>query len=187
MGVDSTKPEFLAKFPLGKVPAFEGADGFTLTEGAAISAYLAASGPRAAQLLGANDAPQTRAKIAEWTLFAETELVSNMTPALLMLFKYKPYEAGVYDFHAAQFERMLARVEKALAGGQQFLVGQELTLADLEVASVLHASSAFLLDVEMASKVPATMEFVKRIMAVPEVAKYFGEFKPVEKRIAGAQ
>ncbi|KAJ8584843.1 glutathione S-transferase, partial [Rhizopogon salebrosus TDB-379] len=36
---DNKKPEFLAKFPLGKIPAFEGANGFNLAEGAAIARY----------------------------------------------------------------------------------------------------------------------------------------------------
>jgi elongation factor 1-gamma len=37
--VDNKKPEFLAKFPHGKIPAFEGSDGFKLFEGAAIARY----------------------------------------------------------------------------------------------------------------------------------------------------
>jgi len=37
--VDNRTPEFLAKFPLGKIPAFESADGFNLTEGIAIARY----------------------------------------------------------------------------------------------------------------------------------------------------
>lgn len=37
--VDTQKPEYLKKFPLGEVPAFEGADGFRLTGGNAIIAY----------------------------------------------------------------------------------------------------------------------------------------------------
>lgn len=32
-------PEYLAKFPHGKVPAFEGPDGFLLTESTAIAKY----------------------------------------------------------------------------------------------------------------------------------------------------
>ena len=36
---DNKKPEFLAKFPHGKIPAFEGADGFKLTETPAIARY----------------------------------------------------------------------------------------------------------------------------------------------------
>jgi elongation factor 1-gamma len=45
-------PEFLSKFALGKVPAFEGADGFCITESIAIATYIAKSGPKADQLLG---------------------------------------------------------------------------------------------------------------------------------------
>ena len=37
--VDNKKPEFLSKFPHGKIPAFDGADGFKLFEGAAIARY----------------------------------------------------------------------------------------------------------------------------------------------------
>lgn len=37
--VDNKKPEFLAKFPHGKVPAWTGADGFNLFEGVAIGRY----------------------------------------------------------------------------------------------------------------------------------------------------
>ncbi|KAJ7704009.1 hypothetical protein B0H17DRAFT_1040374, partial [Mycena rosella] len=36
---DNKKPEFLAKFPHGKIPAWEGKDGFLLFEGAPIARY----------------------------------------------------------------------------------------------------------------------------------------------------
>lgn len=36
---DNKKPEFLAKFPHGKIPAFEGADGVKIFEGSAIARY----------------------------------------------------------------------------------------------------------------------------------------------------
>ena len=37
--IDSSKPEFLAKFPLGKVPTFEDSEGFYLNESDAIAYY----------------------------------------------------------------------------------------------------------------------------------------------------
>jgi elongation factor 1-gamma len=46
MRVTNKSPEFLAKFPLGKIPAFEGADGFKLYEGDAIANYGESSKPR---------------------------------------------------------------------------------------------------------------------------------------------
>jgi elongation factor 1-gamma len=36
---DNKKPEFLAKFPHGKIPAYESKGGFKLFEGAAIARY----------------------------------------------------------------------------------------------------------------------------------------------------
>jgi len=50
--VTNKTPEFLAKFPLGQVPGFEGDDGFLLVESAAIARYIAQSGPHADRLLG---------------------------------------------------------------------------------------------------------------------------------------
>ncbi|KAI6109293.1 elongation factor 1-gamma [Pisolithus croceorrhizus] len=42
---DDEMPEFLAKFPYGRIPAFEGAEGFNLTEGAAIARYVPSVAP----------------------------------------------------------------------------------------------------------------------------------------------
>jgi elongation factor 1-gamma len=36
---DNKKPEFLAKFPAGKIPAFIGTDGFVVTETSAVVKY----------------------------------------------------------------------------------------------------------------------------------------------------
>lgn len=38
-GETNKSPEYLAKFPHGKIPAFEGADGFKLFETQAIARY----------------------------------------------------------------------------------------------------------------------------------------------------
>ena len=40
-GETNKTPAFLKKFPLGKVPAFEGSDGVLLTESNAIAYYVA--------------------------------------------------------------------------------------------------------------------------------------------------
>lgn len=36
---ETRKPEYLAQFPMGKIPAFQGSDGFKLTEAKAIASY----------------------------------------------------------------------------------------------------------------------------------------------------
>ncbi|POS76913.1 hypothetical protein DHEL01_v204689 [Diaporthe helianthi] len=183
MGQTNKSEDFLSKFPLGKVPAFEGADGFTLTEGAAITTYLASSGPRAEQLLGSD--VKTQAKIAEWTIFTEVELVSHATPPLLMMAKIVPFNSSQYDSSASAFERALQRVEVATKGGKKYLVGEQLTLADLTVTAALFWASGFLLDAQMAEAAPATIGYVKTIAATPEFSKVFGEYKTCEARVKG--
>ncbi|ROW00367.1 hypothetical protein VMCG_07244 [Cytospora schulzeri] len=184
MAVDTKTPEFLAKFPLGKVPAFEAADGFCLSEGSAIAAYLAAAGPLASQLLGSD--LNTKAKITEWTLFTNSEIIGHFGPPMLMgLYKFLPYNEGQFNASAAAFERALGKIEHTVKGGKKYLVGEQLTLADLEVAAALSFASSFLLDAEMRAKVPGTVEYLKGILALPEVAKVFGEYKPCETRLKG--
>lgn len=178
-------PEFLAKWPLGKVPAFEGADGYCLAEGAAIAQYLAASGPKAPQLLGGTDA-KAQAKIAEWTLFTETELVAHALPFLYLFLKFGTYDEKTHGDAAAKFQRAVGRVEAAVKDGRKYLLGGELTLADLMVGSILFHASTFLFDAEMRKNAPATAEWLKGIAALPVFAKYFGEYKPVEERVGGS-
>ena len=185
MGKTNTSPEFLAKFPLGKVPAFEGADGFCLTEGGAIARYVAASGPRAEQLLG-RDA-HARAKIDEWSFFADTELGAHMTPGLLMTFlKMIPFDEARYNQAAADFERALKRLDvgiKVAGGGGKFLVGDELTLADIMVAGPLVVAGHFLLDDDMRKAAPNVEPWLRELLAIPELGAGFGELQLCGKRL----
>ena len=69
MGETNALPEFLAKFPTGKVPAFETQDGSErLFESNAIAHFLAN-----AQLKGKT--PQAQAEIQQWIGFAENEIL----------------------------------------------------------------------------------------------------------------
>lgn len=181
MGVTTQTPEFRAKFPLGKVPVFEGADGFCLAESIAIATYIAQSGPRADQLLG-RDA-KSKAKITEWSVFSEVELIGQAQPWLLTFVGMVPFNAETHGPAAERFQRALGKIEATVADGRKFLVGDELTLADILVASHLFTISLFLLDADMRKAVPKTIEWLKGIAVIPEVAKYYGEYKPVEKRI----
>ncbi|KAI5868197.1 glutathione S-transferase [Durotheca rogersii] len=171
MGVTNRSPEFLAKFPHGKVPAFEGADGFTLSEGAAIAIYLARSGPKAAQLLGSD--PKTSALIDQWVFFAETELVSNvMTAFATTIFKIIPFEEAKFNQVAANTERAVKRLELHLQGGKKFLVGDSVTLADVLVAGPLFAGTTFFIDAEMRKDAPNVVAYLQGLAALPE-------FKPL--------
>jgi elongation factor 1-gamma len=183
--VSNRTPEFLAKFPLGKVPAFESGDGtFCLTESQAIARYVAESGPKAGQLLGEDI--KTRALIEQWSCYAEQELASNLTPALLMcLLKYMPYDEAKYEQSATAFERAAQRVEAELKSGKKFLVGEQLTLADIMIVGVLQFAGKFLMDGEMRKGLPNAEAYVKRVMEVPEMKGPFGALELCETRLKG--
>lgn len=180
MRVTNATPDFLSKFPMGKVPAFEGADGFCVSEGAAICQYIARSGPKAAQLLGAD--AKTEAKITQWNYFAETEIIPNvLPPAIMVLMKLMPFDEARYEKCAADTLRALKAMEAALKGGKKYLVGDQLTLADIMVAGPIFAASKFLIDAEMRKDIPSVVAWLQGLAALPEF-KPLGELVLCETR-----
>ncbi|KAI1460413.1 glutathione S-transferase [Annulohypoxylon moriforme] len=180
MGVDNASPEFIAKFPMGKVPAFEGADGYCVAEGAAIATYLALSGPKKEQLIGAD--AKTQATISQWVFFSESELVGNMLPpAAMVVFKMTPYNEQLYTACVSRAERALKRVEVALQG-KKYLVGDQVTLADILVSGVLFFAAKFLIDAEMRKSIPNVVSWLQHLATLPEF-KPLGEVTLLETRV----
>uniref|UniRef100_A0A674GQ05 Eukaryotic translation elongation factor 1 gamma n=1 Tax=Taeniopygia guttata TaxID=59729 RepID=A0A674GQ05_TAEGU len=67
-GHTNRSPEFLQKFPLGKVPAFEGDDGFCVFESNAIAYYVSTD-----ELRGST--PEAAAAVLQWVNFADSDVV----------------------------------------------------------------------------------------------------------------
>ncbi|KAK0649709.1 glutathione S-transferase [Cercophora newfieldiana] len=183
IGTSNRTPEFLAKFPLGKVPVLETSDGFCLSEGQAICRFIAESGSKADQLVGSD--VKTRARIEEWSCFADQELTANLIPPLLMtLFKMIPYDEARYNQHASSVERAVKRVQVALESGNgKFLVGEQITLADIMVAGSLVLAGRFLMDAEMVKSVPKVKEYLDGLFEIEEVKKAFGGLQICEQRL----
>ncbi|KAL5008714.1 hypothetical protein ScPMuIL_014295 [Solemya velum] len=68
LGETNKAPEFLSKFPLGKVPAFESVNGECLVESNAIAQYVGNS-----QLRGSTDLDSAR--VQQWINFADNEIL----------------------------------------------------------------------------------------------------------------
>ncbi|KAI0598222.1 glutathione S-transferase [Biscogniauxia sp. FL1348] len=183
MGETNKTPEFLAKFPMGKVPTLECADGFCLAESAAIARYVAQSGPLASQLLGAD--AKTQARIDEWTCFAESEIASNMIPPIGMaVMKFMPADQARFDASIASLERALQRVEKALEGGKKFLVGDKITMADAMVAGSLYVPFKFLVDAEMRKGLPNLVAYAQGIAAMEAAKKVYGDLVMCDTKVS---
>merc|ERR1711878_49899 len=129
-GETNKSPEFLKKFPLGKVPAFEGSDGVLLTESNAIAYYVAND-----ELRGGSDA-SARAQVVQWMAMADNEI---LPAACTWVFP----TMGIMQFNKNATERAKEDVKTALKClndhllTRTFLVGERLTLADIAVATTM--------------------------------------------------
>merc|ERR1711872_1174528 len=129
-GETNKTPAFLKKFPLGKVPAFEGSDGVLLTESNAIAYYVAND-----ELRGGSDAA-ARAQVVQWMCMADNEI---LPAACTWVFP----TMGIMQFNKNATERAKEDVKVAMKTlndhllTRTFLVGERLSLADIAVACTM--------------------------------------------------
>jgi len=139
-GETNKSADFLKKFPLGKVPAFEGKDGIKLFESNAIAYYVANE-----ELRGKT---QTDAVLVQqWVEFADNEI---LPAALTWVFPC----LGIMQYNKQNTERAKEDIKLALGVLNQhlltrtYLVGERITLADITVASNLLSLYQLVLDPE---------------------------------------
>ncbi|KAJ4288030.1 hypothetical protein N0V90_012046 [Kalmusia sp. IMI 367209] len=183
--ITNENPEYKTKFPHGKIPAFETASGFYLAEGSAIAYYVADSGPRREQLLGRT--AEDRALVQMWVSFADSELWPNGGAILVPMRGEGKYIKEIVDSKEAQFVRALERLELQLTPeGKVWLVrDNELSLADLSVASGLLWPLSTFMDPEYRKRFPKVVEWWERLLAVDGVGKAFNApVKLTERRPA---
>merc|ERR1712121_577938 len=100
-GETNKSADFLKKFPLGKVPAFEGTDGVLLTESNAIAYYVANE-----ELRGGGDAA-SRAQVVQWMSWADNEVLPASCTWVFPCM-------GIMQFNKSNTERAKADVNAAL-------------------------------------------------------------------------
>ncbi|KIM61852.1 hypothetical protein SCLCIDRAFT_1215673 [Scleroderma citrinum Foug A] len=176
---DNKKPEFLAKFPHGKIPALECSNGLNLTEGAAIARYLASLAPNAGLLGGT---PEDAAQVDQYVHFAESEIFSSTESTWLMLNGYVPYHKGLHTFSTERLVRALNTLEGILLT-RTYLVGERLTLADITVASAIFQSVSFNIDAPLRATLPNTLRHLDLIINQPKIKEVFGQPTFVEKAV----
>ncbi|RHZ54437.1 hypothetical protein CDV55_104865 [Aspergillus turcosus] len=179
IGTDNRTPEFLSKFPFGKVPAFEGADGTKVVESDAIAQYVAESGPAAAQLLGTT--PVERAAIRQWICFADGEVQGPMIQLVLPRLGYTAFDESVEKKGLEKLERSLGYLDGHLRG-RKWIATEELSLADISVAAAFYWAFAFIIDQEMRQKYPFVVSWFEKTVESEGVKQAFGEKKFIEKR-----
>ena len=126
-------PEFLAINPNGKLPALVDGD-LALFESLAINLYLAETYGKTS--LQSKDAAG-RAIANQWSMWVLTECEKPLLAAILHTFGIMGYEKSQakVDEQRAALEPQLGVLNTAL-NGRDYLMGNEFTIADLNVASV---------------------------------------------------
>lgn len=147
---EQRQPEFLAINPMGKVPAIVDGD-LNLWESGAILLYLAEKYGHLSESL------EKRSEIAQWVLFGNATL-------------------GPGIFVEASRDRAMSQLLpplNAIFDRQPFLLGNELTVADVAVGSYL-AYVPIMLKLDL-SEYPAVVDYIKRLSERPAFQKTIGK------------
>ncbi|KAI6143469.1 hypothetical protein BKA82DRAFT_139964, partial [Pisolithus tinctorius] len=174
---DNKKPDFLAKFPHGKIPALECANGLNLTEGAAIARYIASIPPNSGLLGGTLE---DAALVDQYVHFAESEIHLCTEFIYLMLNGYMPYNKAIHTTMTERQIRGFNSLETILLT-RTYLVGERLTLADITVASVIFLAVSYTLDAPLRAKYPNILRHLDLIINQPKLKGVFGQPTFVEK------
>jgi len=173
-GETNITKDFLAKFPTGKVPAFESDNGMCLFESNAIAYYVANE-----QLRGGKDSV-AQSQVLQWLNFADSDI---LPAACTWVFP----TLGIMQFNKNSTERAKEDVTKAMTAlndhllHHTFLVGERLTLADIAVACTMISLYQHVLDPGFRKPFGNVNRWFKTVVNQPQAKKVLGEVKLAEK------
>merc|ERR1712045_884133 len=173
-GETNKSDAFLKKFPLGKVPAFEGSDGTCLFESDAIAYYVANK-----QLRG-GDSCLAQAQVAQFVSFAQNEV---LPAACTWVFP----TMGIMQFNKTSTERAKEDIKKAMTALNEhllhhtYLVGERVTLADVVVACTMISLYQNVLDPGFRKPFGNVNRWFTTVVNQPQVKKVVGTIKLAEK------
>merc|ERR1712119_44283 len=171
MGVSK---EFLAKFPSGRVPAFESDDGLCLFESNAIAYYVANN-----QLRGGKDAV-AQCQVLQWLNYADSDILpASCTWVYPCL--------GIMQFNKTSTEWAKEDIKKAMTALNEhllhhtYLVGERVTLADVIVACTKISLYQNVLDPGFRKPFGNVNRWFTTVVNQPQVLKVLGPVKLAEK------
>merc|ERR1712137_755471 len=125
-GETNKSEQFLSKFPLGKVPAFETQSGECIAESNAIAYYVANQ-----QLRGNNDVD--KAQVLQWMNFADSEVLPLSCTIVFPILGIIQYNKQAVEQAKAELKKTCTALNDCLLT-RTYLVGERITLADIVVA-----------------------------------------------------
>merc|ERR1712012_146410 len=175
MGLGETNKSagFLKKFPNGKVPAFEGKDGFCLSESNAIANYVAN-----AELRGEND--KAASLVQQWISFSDNEI---LPAACTWVFPC----LGITQYNKQDTERAKDQIKKVLKVlndhllTRTFVAGERATLADISLVCNMQMLYEQVLDTEFRKAHQNVNRWFVTMINQPNVKKVLGNVKLCDK------
>jgi len=128
MGKFNKTPDYLSKFPFGKVPGFESKEG-CIYESNAIAYYIA-SLKKDSGLLGAN--PMQAAQIQQYISMSDNEIIPPMAQWLYPILGFIPYNKNAVNKAQDDVKKVMTILNNVLLK-KTYLVGERITLADIVV------------------------------------------------------
>ncbi|KAF2860246.1 eEF1-gamma domain-containing protein [Piedraia hortae CBS 480.64] len=165
---------------LGKVPTFEGADGYVLSECMAIAIYVTSQNEKTS-LLGTTK--QDYASVLRWMSFANMDVLLSLGGAFRPLIGRDPYnKKSVDDSLKAAMAAMKVLEDHLLIN--TYLVGERLTLADLFVTSIVSRGFQYFFDKEWRAQHPSVTRWYETIRNQSIYSDVAGEATFIDKAIS---
>ncbi|XP_020823908.1 elongation factor 1-gamma [Phascolarctos cinereus] len=172
-GQTNRTPEFLRKFPAGKVPAFEGDDGFCVFESNAIAHYVSNDDLRGAT-------PEAAAQVIQWVSFADSDIVPPASTWVFPTLGIMHHNKQATENAKEEVRRVLGLLDAHLKT-RTFLVGERVTLADITVVCTLLWLYKQVLEPSFRQAFPNTNRWFLTCIHQPQFQAVLGEVKLCEK------
>jgi len=172
-GETNKSSEFTKKFPLGKVPALETAEGEYIFESSAIAYYLASD-----DLRGKSNVD--KAHVIQWISFAESEILPH---ACALVFPC----LGLIQFNKQANEKAKEEIKRIFAALNQhlltrtYLVGERVTLADISVATNLVQLYQLVLEPSFRDQFPNVNRWFTTLINQSQFKAVLGDVKLCDK------
>lgn len=171
-GVTNRTEDFLNKFPMGKVPAFESVDGTCVYESNAISYYVASLGEKV-YLFGNN--LNEKATVVQYLNVVDNEFVNNFSTWLYPILGYAKYDADRTQYAQQCVEKAMTVFDKLFESPDRtYLLGDHLSLADIHLVCALYMPYKMLFDEEYRERFQNVTNYFSRVTSLPEFSKVMG-------------
>lgn len=172
LGETNASGDFLKKFPFGKVPALETANGKFLFGTSAICQHVGKS--------IAGDSDFAKAEVIEWSSFADQEILPPVLGWVLPSLSVAPHNKQAVDEAKAEVLDLLTKFDNHLLT-RTYLVGERITLADVAMCCNLLLAYQHVMDANTRKPFMNVTRWFETCINQPEFKKVLGDFKLCEK------